>query len=205
MSDRPNAPHENGGSEGRPGTRQGLSKEAWVAIGAIAAALITGTVTLLTHVLPKAPPVTPPSSSSPTPTTQSSLTSVSSPPIQPSPKSQPSGTMTADTIAGKWAGVAKDENGGVFQITLEVRKSCGLNDRCGSISVSHVPCHGEVFLEKIEGANFEFRVANFYGSSNKTVCQPGAGELFALQPNGKLSYRTTYEPRATGVLDKVGD
>jgi len=32
--------------------REGLSKEAWITIGTIAAALITGVVTLLVHVLP---------------------------------------------------------------------------------------------------------------------------------------------------------
>ncbi len=78
-------------------------------------------------------------------------------------------------------------------------------DHCGSISVSHVPCYGEVFLEKAQGTEFEFRVAKFYGESNRTACQAGAGETFKLRPDGKLVYKTTYEPAAQGILERSGD
>src|SRR6185503_2397449 len=169
--------------------QKGLSQGAWVAIGTIAAALITGTVAVLTHVLPTASPAPAPTITSSTPT--------------PTPGPSRPLITTADAIAGKWAGTAKDNTGTSFQITLEVRNSCVLKERCGSISVSHVPCEGEVFLEKVEGDDFEFHVSNFYGRSNRDVCQPGAGEHFRLRPDGKLAYSTTYEPEAQGILTRI--
>lgn len=172
-------------------SRKGFSREAWIAIGTIAAALITGGVTLLTHVLPQSVP----------PAAQSS-TSSSSPKSTDSPAPV---FVNADYIAGKWAGTAQDSNSGVFQITLEVRKNCAFGERCGVISVSHVPCYGEVFLEGAEDYEFEFRVANFYGRSDRKRCQPGAGEIFTLRPDGKLFYSTTYEPKATGILEKTSN
>jgi len=183
-ADSPNA-------EEKHDAQKGLSQGAWVAIGTIAAALITGTVAVLTHVLPTASPSPAPTITSSTPT----------PPPTPGP-SRPLIT-TADAIAGKWSGTAKDSNGTAFQITLDVRNSCALKERCGSISVSHVPCEGEVFLEKVEGDDFEFHVSNFYGRSNRDVCQPGAGEHFRLRPDGKLAYSTTYEPEAQGILTRI--
>ena len=170
---------------------KGLSKEAWVAIGTIAAALITGTVALLTHMLPQAPA----SSQQAPAASQTPVVASSSRPVSP----------TADAIAGKWAGPATDSSGASFQITLEVRTACAVNDKCGVISVSHVPCYGEVFLEKAQDTEFEFRVDNFYGKSNRKSCQPGAGEHFSLRADGKLLYTTTYQPSAQGVLDRIGN
>ena len=186
-NDAPNGEQGSGG-------QKGLSQGAWVAIGTMAAALITGTFALVTHLMPPQP------SPSPTPTPN-----IATPTSTPSATSRPSAT-TADAIAGNWSGTAKDSNGASFQITLDVRKACSLKQRCGSISVSHVPCEGEIFLEKLEDDNgFEFQVSNFYGSSNRDVCQPGAGEHFRLRSDGKLIYTTSYEPTAEGVLERVGD
>ncbi len=170
--------------------RGGLSKEAWIAIGTIGAALIAGVVTVATHVLPQAPTRSPEPTPSSSPKTSPALRQVSE---------------ATDSIVGKWAGTAKDNNGVSFQITLEVRKGCEINQNCGSISVSHVPCYGEAFLAKADAGDFEFRVDNFYGQSNSKLCQPGAGEHFRLRSDGKLVYSTSYEPRATGVLEKTGD
>lgn len=181
---------ENPGAEEKTDAQRGLSREAWVAIGTIVAALITGTVTVLMHLLPQAP-------RSPTPPTASS-TPMTSP-------SSHSVATTADAIAGKWAGIATDSTGVSFQITLDIKKSCALNEQCGSMSVSHVPCYGEVFLEKAQDTQFEFRVANFYGQSIRAACQPGAGEHFKLGPDGKLVYTTTYEPASQGILERIGD
>jgi len=180
---------ENSSAEEKTDAQKGLSKEAWVAIGTIVAALITGTVTLLMHLLPQAPPARTSATDSSTPITSPSSQSVAA---------------TADDIAGKWAGMATDSTGVTFQITLEIKKSCALNEQCGLISVSHVPCYGEVFLEKAQDTEFEFRVANFYGQSNRVACQPGAGETFKLRPDGKLVYKTTYEPAAQGILERIG-
>jgi hypothetical protein len=184
---------ENPSSSTTDESRKGLSKEAWVAIGTISAALITGIVTLIIHLSPQQP------KSNPAPTV-TPLPATASPSQLPPPSSK-----TADSIAGKWSGTAKDNAGKSFQITLEIRKSCAVNERCGLISVSHVPCYGEVFLEKAEGKDFEFRVANFYGQSNRAVCQPGAGEHFHLRPDGRLDYTTTYEPQSDGILQRTGD
>src|SRR5678815_400188 len=191
---------DNPNADENPENQKGLSQGAWVAIGTIAAALITGTVAVLTHVLPAASP-----SSTPTVASSPSSTSTVAPSTPASnPSSRPLPT-TADAIAGKWAGMAKDSNGTSFQISLDVRSSCALKERCGSISVSHVPCEGEVFLEKVEGDDFEFHVSNFFGRSNRDVCQPGAGEHFRLRPDGKLAYSTTYEPAAQGILTRIED
>jgi hypothetical protein len=181
---------------------RGLSQGAWVAIGTLGAALISGLIALLIHLLPPASP-------SPTPSSTLPATSPSATVSAPSPTASAAVSSavatTADAIAGKWSGTAKNGEGTSFQITLEVRKSCSLKERCGSITVSHVPCEGEIFLEKIQDDVFEFHVDNFYGRSNRTVCQPGAGELFRLRPDGKLSYATSYEPATQGILDRVGD
>ena len=177
------------GPEEENDDRKGLSKEAWVTIGTIAAALITGVVTLIVHLYPKAPPSAAVQTPSPT------LNAAS-----PSPVS----IVTADAIAGHWSGQAKDSSGKSFQITLDVRKSCSINEQCGSISVSHVPCYGEVFLDRATVDEFDFRVDNFYGQSDRKVCQPGGGEHFRLRPDGSLMYSTSYEPRAEGLLKRQG-
>ena len=184
---------KNNDEEKSEATR-GLSQGAWVAIGTIGAALITAVVALLTHMLPQ-------TSLSPAPTPTPTPAAATAAPA-PSPRSTLS-TTDADAIAGKWAGMAKNSEGTSFEITLDVRKSCALNERCGSISVSHVPCEGEVFLQDIQDGNFEFRVANFYGKSNRAVCQPGAGEIFKLRSDGKLAYTATYEPGTQGTLERI--
>jgi hypothetical protein len=167
-------------------TRRGLSKEAWVAVGGIGAAVITGIVTLLVHLIPPA---------------QHSPVSAPGAPLTPSPA--PSVVASAiDAIAGKWEGMAQDSNGAAFQVTLEIKETCALGQLCGSIGVSHVPCYGQVFLENVDNDEVEFRVANFDERSDRTNCRPGAGEHFRLRPDGRLAYRTTYEPIARGVLKR---
>ena len=120
------------------------------------------------------------------------------------PSLGPSAVVTpeVDTIMGSWAGRAKDSNGVEFTVTLKIEAGCALGKLCGSIGVSHVPCHGQVFLETIDNDEFEFRVDNFDKRSDSAKCQPGAGERFKLQADGTLAYRTTYEPIARGVLHK---
>jgi len=186
MSEKENSSNANGG-----GSRQGLSKEAWVAISTITAALITGIVTLIIHLAPQKPAAT----TAPTPAAIASAST---------PKETSTG-VNADPIAGKWSGTAKDNAGQEFEVTLDVKKACGINQRCGSMSVSHVPCYGEIFLERAHDPIFEFRVDNFYGQSDREKCQPGPGEEFQLRPDGKLEYRSTYEPTAEGFLERTKD
>jgi hypothetical protein len=186
MSEKEPSSSTNGGDG-----RIGLSKEAWVAISTITAALITGIVTLIIHLAPQKPATT--------------TTVTAAPTASAAGTAQLPAGITADSIAGKWSGKATDKTGQEFEITLDVRKSCGINDRCGSISVSHVPCYGEIFLERVHDPTFEFRVDNFYGQSDREKCTPGAGEEFQRRPDGKLDYRTTYEPHAEGVLERTKD
>ena len=173
-------------------SRKGLSKEAWVAISTITAALITGIVTLIIHLAPQKPAASP--AATPAPTVVASHS-----------PAQAAAGVSADAISGKWLGTAKDANEETFEVRLEVRKGCGINERCGSMSVSNTPCYGEIFLERAHDPSFEFRVDNFYGQSNREKCQAGPGEEFQLRPDGKLDYRTIYEPKAEGVLERTGD
>ena len=92
----------------------------------------------------------------------------------------------------------------MFQLDLLVKKPCELKAYCGSISVSNVPCHGEVFLEHVLENGYEFRVDNFSKDSGSR-CSPGAGDVFTPQPDQTLLYTATYPPYAKGVLRKLSD
>ena len=161
--------------------KSGLSKEAWGAIATITVALITAGVTLTTHYWsPKssaAPPSAPPAAA----TSQS--------------------TASADVIAGRWAGTATDEKNQSFRIEVDIAEGCVMNARCGTISVSHVPCKGAIYLNNLSAGDYEFRVDNFDSSSAKT-CEPGAGEHFQPGPDGTLIYSTSYPPRAHAILNR---
>lgn len=73
---------------------------------------------------------------------------------------------------------------------------------CGSIGVSQVPCYDRVFLADAAAGDFEFRVDDFDDKSDPVKCQPGGGEHFRLQSDGRLGYRTTYQPLAQGILER---
>jgi len=105
-------------------------------------------------------------------------------------------------IAGKWSGQAREPSGTSFRIEVEIYSSCKLNEKCGTISVSHVPCYGEIFLKEANAGEYEFSVDNFDKRSNSKNCQSGAGERFKLLADGKLSYVAAYSG-AKGTLEKV--
>jgi len=171
-----------------------LSKEAWIAAGAtLGAALIGGVVALWTHLTPAA-------QSSPAPASAAATTATAS--AAPDSSTQDAAASTINAIVGKWKGTARDSTGTTFQIALEVTDKCAPGQLCGSISVSHVPCYGQIFLENVDNGDVEFRVDNFDDRSNRQVCQPGAGEHFRLQPDGKLAYHTKYDPVADGTLTR---
>ena len=182
------------------GTRR-LSTEAWAAIGVIVAALITGVVTLLVHILPTggAPSPTAPGAAQTTIAAGSAATGAGS----AATTGAGDATTTIRAIVGRWQGTARDENGATFQITLEVTKGCAVGQPCGSISVSHVPCYGRISLKTVDNGDVEFNVDSFDKRSNPNVCQPGAGEHFRLQSGGTLAYHTTYQPVAQGTLHRV--
>lgn len=91
-----------------------------------------------------------------------------------------------------------------FRLNLRVKKPCVLKGYCGSISVSHVPCQGEVFLDRVLENGYEFRVDHFSKGSGER-CTPGAGEVFIPQPDQTLLYKATYFPHAQGILRRTGD
>jgi hypothetical protein len=130
------------------------------------------------------------------------------------PKPEPSPPMSgssssganpsADSISGTWSGEAVGQDHVVFRLDLQVKKPCVLKGYCGSISVSQVPCHGEVFLEHVLENGYEFRVDHFTKDSG-SQCAPGAGEVFTPRPDQTLVYTATYAPYATGTLRKISD
>lgn len=175
--------------------QQGLSKEAWTAISAVAVALIGGTVTVAITLLNKQPS---PGSSS---TTPSSGVIISPTPSSPS-TSAPIQPEVANIPLGKWSGVVKEPSGTSFPINVEINQGCSLNQKCGYISVPEVPCYGEISFISINNDYYEFDVSNFDARSDPKICKPGAGELFRPLPDGRLAYKATYS-NTEGVLDKV--
>lgn len=158
--------------------QKGLSKEAWAAVSAIAVALISGTVAIITTIIPKASIVQP----------------------SPSPSFASPSVDTADAIANRWSGKAKTSSGESYTINVDIRHACKLNEKCGTISVLQVPCYGEVSLKAIRNEDYEFEVSNFDGRSS-AKCTPGAGEHFKLLPDRRLSYRADWGIQ--GILDKA--
>ena len=155
--------------------KSGLSKEAWGAIATVAVALITAVVTLTTHFL------SPGNEKASDPPTSEPATVSSAPP-----------TTSADAIAGRWSGNASAANGASFKVDVDIAKGCAVDARCGTISVSHVPCHGSIYLVGVQQGDYEFRVDNFEPPS-AAGCTPGAGEHFQLAADGSLLYTTTYD------------
>lgn len=164
--------------------QKGLSKEAWAAVSAITVALIGGAVAIITTLIPEhqvAQPSPSPGSVSPSGNTVDAI-------------------HTADAIAGRWSGEAKTSSGEFYTINVEIRQSCKLDEKCGTISVLQVPCYGEISLKAFQNEDYEFDVSNFDGRSS-TTCTPGAGEHFKPLPGGRLSYRADWGVQ--GILDKV--
>ena len=179
---------------------QGLSKEAWAAIGAIGAALITGSVTLAVYLIPPSKSDSGSPRGAVIPTLPGQFAS-----------STPAGTLVASTgagssiaaLVGSWRGTAQAGKAPEYQVTLTVTGACTVGRRCGSISISSVPCYGEISLEAEKDGDIEFAVDHFDQRSDRAVCQSGAGEHFRLRADGKLDYRTDYSPIAQGILNRV--
>ena len=176
------------------GTTRRLSNEAWAAIGVIVAALITGLVTLLVHVLPTGGDSSPATAGAAQTTTGGGSAATTG---------TGDAAATIQAIVGRWRGTARDESGTTFQITLEVTSGCTVGQACGSISVSHVPCYGRISLKSVDNGDVEFNVDSFDPRSNPSGCKPGAGEHFRLQSDGTLAYHTTYQPVAQATLHRV--
>ena len=178
--------------DGTAHAKRRISGEAWTAIGAIGAAVITGVITLLIHVIPSSGT---PSTSAPGAVPSRSTTSAAA-----SPTTGANSSPVAQMI-GSWKGTAAKSDGKVFLITLDITEYCHLKKYCGSIARLDVPCYGDVYLENVNHGDVEFNVQNFKAGSGPS-CVPGAGDHFSLNPNGSLDYYTTYDS-AHGTLEKA--
>lgn len=179
--------------DGTAHAKRRISGEAWTAIGVIGAAVITGVVTLLIHVIPSSgSPSTPTSGAVPTKSAASAATSQTTG-ADSSPVAQ---------MIGSWKGTATHTDGTVFRITLDITQYCRLKgEPCGSIAVPDVPCYGDVYLENVNNGDVEFKVQNFKAGSSPQ-CKPGAGEHFSLKPDGSLAYYASYDD-SHGTLKKA--
>jgi hypothetical protein len=120
-----------------------------------------------------------------------------------SPSEEKGTAGEGDALAGTWSGTAAHGNGGNrFRVRLDIASPCRLREPCGTISVSSVPCRGQVTLWKVRAETYEFYVDNFTGDSSPD-CSPGAGDFFELVDDRTLRYTTDYAD-IHGVLQKVG-
>jgi hypothetical protein len=151
---------------------------------------------------PLQPPTTAPPRTAAPPTAQPRTTPPPTSPRQtvpatgPPPTQPPTALLTANAVAGSWAGSVSDGSGGTFQIVLDVKTGCTIGQRCGSVYVSGNECRGDFVLYAVSGGTYEFTVANFTPGSG-SACTPGPGEYLAPQAGGTLKYTTSYGPSGT--------
>jgi hypothetical protein len=106
---------------------------------------------------------------------------------------------TADAVAGTWSGRVKQGRSNVFRLQLTIAKDCEVEETCGSISVSHVPCFGDLSFKAVAGERYEFSVDHFSADSGK-ACTPGAGEYLTPHGDDALLYTTGYDASIRGIL-----
>lgn len=187
-SDKPEDPKPIETQQTPPPTKKPLGPEAWAAISAIAVALISAVVTLITHFTPEAEPPKASTAVNPTVSTQSQ-----------SPQMAVPGGI--GRIVGRWLGEVQSSQG-KFTIELVVSARCAEGQPCGTISVSHLPCYGEISLLGVRGdGSYEFNVDRFRASSS-SGCHPGPGEYFLPTAGGQLIYSTGYDGSIRATLNK---
>jgi hypothetical protein len=106
-----------------------------------------------------------------------------------------------DRLAGIWVGTAAPAGGGAFDVRLEIAAPCRLEEPCGTITVSSLPCTGRVTLWSVQAKTFEFYVDKFTRESSPQ-CTPGAGDFFELVGKDSVEYTTGYAD-VTGELHRV--
>jgi hypothetical protein len=106
---------------------------------------------------------------------------------------------TADAVAGTWSGKVKQGRSNVFELQLSIAKGCELKATCGSISVSSVPCFGDLSFKGVAAERYEFSVDHFSAASGK-ACTPGAGEYLTAHGDDGLLYTTGYDRSIRGIL-----
>ena len=107
-----------------------------------------------------------------------------------------------DALTGRWSGEAAEPGGAPFPLEIEITAGCAMEKACGTIAVPDIPCRGKITMIDSREEGYEFDVSDFDASSDKSVCQPGAGEVFKPLPDGTLSYTATYSG-ATGILKRI--
>lgn len=140
-----------------------------------------------------------PNTSVTTPTEPKPVKKAKAAPTPTEPGTAAAAEPTADAVKGHWIGQAVDASGTRFQVELEIRAGCTLGQRCGWISVSHVPCKGELSLHALQGNDHEFSVDRFSPGSG-SQCTPGAGEHLRPIKSGAVLYTTTYDTRIKAFL-----
>lgn len=118
------------------------------------------------------------------------------------PPDLPDVRVTADRIAGAWIGKGTRGHDQTFVVRLVVAEDCGRTQRCGSISVSDLPCKGDVYLDEVNEGTFEFSVDNFSPGSSAS-CRAIAGNYFTPQRNDTLRYRTGYDGGIAATLSRA--
>ena len=107
---------------------------------------------------------------------------------------------TADAVAGEWSGEARQGSDERFEVQLNIADDCELKEVCGTISVSDVPCFGDLSFHAVAGERYEFSVDHFSGESAESDCTPGAGEYLTPHGDDALLYTTGYDSTIRGVL-----
>jgi hypothetical protein len=179
----------------RPNQRRNHRRGFWrkvLLFGAAAVAIVVG---LVVSDFLRAPPLGEEVRTESPPPAVSSVESPE-PATPPTEAPQP---VTADLIAGIWSGQTSQANGESFTVQLDIRTGCSLNERCGSISVSDVPCTGDLSLYAVSDGTYEFSVDDFTPDSGP-ACTPGAGEYLTPADDGTLSYTTGYDTSIQATL-----
>lgn len=176
------------------GPRSGITPAGWAAISAIAVAIIGAVVTLTTTWWQR--PAAPAKAE-----TAAAVAAVADKPAEGAAGATPTPLPDPATWAGSWIGSAREPGAARFKIELQITAGCAKGKACGTISVPHVPCKGQITLAEVRPDGAEFSVDRFEAGS-AAACQPGAGEVFKETPEGALAYTATYSG-AKGVLTRV--
>lgn len=192
--------------------RGSLSAGAWAAIATLGAAVITGGVTLATHLLPesaadRAAIVTSESAAGNAvgaSTTGTATAPTATAPSATSPAATAPRSVLLDELTGRWTGEVT-AGGQTFTMTLDITSTCAEGGPCGTMTTNLLPCVGDVTLVRVrDGRQFDFPTVRFSADSSRScTLRPEGGDYFTL---GKdvLAYVTGYDGSVGGTLERVG-
>lgn len=192
--------------------RGSLSAGAWAAIATLGAAVITGGVTLATHLLPesaadRAAIVTSESAAGNAvgaSTTGTATAPTATAPSATSPAATAPRSVLLDELTGRWTGEVT-AGGQTFTMTLDITSTCAEGGPCGTMTTNLLPCVGDITLVRVrDGRQFDFATVRFSADSSRScTLRPEGGDYFTL---GKdvLAYVTGYDGSVGGTLERVG-